>query len=178
MNKAPLAPKLLSERAEALGLTANHDCRPQYREGGALGSRSVPQPVVEINGLRFSVGDAKQYLEARESELHSQFDYIESDDLSIIDSSWQLKANRCYYVQVCQDGTFAAGKLGGLDGLAVSGSHQEFNLAFAAMSIESKGFNVAPMVVEKSLERAMFIASVSLSVGKEPDRLTKGDLGG
>ena len=177
MNNSPKASKSLIERAEALGLTAQQiDSKPHYRKGGALGSTSVPQKVVEINGLSFSVGGAKQYLEARESKLHSQFDYIESEDLSIADSSWELKANRCYYVQVCQDGTFAAGKFGGVEGLPVSGSHQEFMNAFNAS--ESEDFYLAPMVTEKSLERAMFIAVVSLYVGKEPRQLTKGDLGG
>ena len=67
MNNSQKASKSLIERAEALGLTAQQiDSKPHYRKGGALGSTSVPQKVVEINGLSFSVGGAKQYLEARE----------------------------------------------------------------------------------------------------------------
>jgi|TARA_R100000664_G_scaffold28341_1_gene39535 hypothetical protein len=68
VNKSPKASKILVERAEKLGLPASiiEKSVGHYRRHNSLGSTSVPQKVVVINGIRFSVGGAKQYLTARE----------------------------------------------------------------------------------------------------------------
>ena len=69
-NQSPNATQLLIERAQALGLsaTAIENSVGQHRRHHPLGSTSVPQKVVEIDGKKFSVGGAKQYLTAREKE--------------------------------------------------------------------------------------------------------------
>ena len=67
-NQSPKASALLLERAKAVGIDAEiiEKSIPHYRRPDALGSTSVPQKVILLDGKRFSVGGAKQYIEARE----------------------------------------------------------------------------------------------------------------
>lgn len=67
-NQSMTASKLLLERANKLGLKAEIILKSKghYRRESALGSTSVPQKVIIIEGKRFSVGGAKQFLTARE----------------------------------------------------------------------------------------------------------------
>ena len=69
-NKSPKASQKLVERALALGLNAKviEISMGSYRKGGVMGSTHVPQKVVEIDGKRFSIGGARQYIEAREKQ--------------------------------------------------------------------------------------------------------------
>ena len=69
-NQSPNAAQLLVERAVALGLAASVISRSaaHYRRDHPSGSTSVPQKVVNIDGKRFSVGGAKQYLIAKEAK--------------------------------------------------------------------------------------------------------------
>ena len=68
-NQSPKAALLLLNRAKALGLEAHiiDGGRSHYRRDHPLGSTSVPQKVINIDGKPFSVGGAKQYLLAREA---------------------------------------------------------------------------------------------------------------
>jgi hypothetical protein len=67
-NQSPKAAQLLVDRAKSLGLDASiiEHSAGQHRRYNPLGSTSVPQKVVVIDGIKFSVGGAKQYLTARE----------------------------------------------------------------------------------------------------------------
>ncbi len=70
LNQSPKASQALVDRALALGLNAKTiEISPaHYLEYGVMGSTSVPQKVVEIDGKRFSIGGARQYIEARERQ--------------------------------------------------------------------------------------------------------------
>ena len=69
-NQSPNASQKLAEWAESLGLSASiiEKSRGQRRvvHRGNISTTSSPQKVIEIEGKRFSVGGAKQYLKARE----------------------------------------------------------------------------------------------------------------
>ena len=69
-NQSMTASKILLERANRLGLDAEIilNSKGHFRKDSALGSTSVPQKVIIIEGKRFSVGGAKQFLTARESK--------------------------------------------------------------------------------------------------------------
>jgi len=66
-NQSPNAAQLLVERAVALGASVISRSAAHYRRDHPSGSTSVPQKVVNIEGKRFSVGGAKQYLIAKEA---------------------------------------------------------------------------------------------------------------
>ena len=53
--------------AEAYGIKAEiiENAKGHHRRHSSLGSTSVPQKVIMIDGLRFSLGGGKQYLDAR-----------------------------------------------------------------------------------------------------------------
>jgi|TARA_R110000744_G_scaffold368076_1_gene477835 hypothetical protein len=66
-NTSPSASIILVNRALSKGLSASiieHSAK-QYRRYSSLGSTSVPQKVVIIDGIKFSVGGAKQYLNGK-----------------------------------------------------------------------------------------------------------------
>jgi len=71
LNQSPKASLLLLDRAKALGLEASiiGSSSGDHRRHHPLGSTSVPQKVINIEGTAFSVGGAKQYLIAKESTL-------------------------------------------------------------------------------------------------------------
>ena len=73
-NKSPKATEKLLARAKELCLKAEiiENSRGHYRRHSPLGSTSVPQKVITIDGIRFSVGGAKQYLTAKEKEIPTQ----------------------------------------------------------------------------------------------------------
>jgi hypothetical protein len=67
-NKAPKASAEIVERAKALGLQASiiERSKPEHRRLHPLGSTHVDQKVVVIDGIRMSLGQARQYVAARE----------------------------------------------------------------------------------------------------------------
>ena len=58
--------KLLG-KAEAFGLKAEiiKNAKGDFRRHDSLGSTFVPQKVIMIEGIRFSIGGAKQYMDAK-----------------------------------------------------------------------------------------------------------------
>jgi len=72
LNQSPKASMLLLDRANALGLEAHiiDNSSGDHRRHHPLGSTSVPQKVINIEGQPYSIGGAKQYLVARESKLY------------------------------------------------------------------------------------------------------------
>lgn len=68
-NQSPKASQLLVERATACGIDASiiERSKPESRRYSANGSTHAPQKVVLLNGIRFSIGGARQYIEARET---------------------------------------------------------------------------------------------------------------
>jgi hypothetical protein len=69
-NQSPTASKLLVQQATAVGLDATviENSKGQYRRYGANGSTHVPQKVVLLNGVRMSIGQARQFIDARRGE--------------------------------------------------------------------------------------------------------------
>jgi hypothetical protein len=68
-NQSPNASQKLIERAVKVGIKAEliQASKPHYRRHHPMGSTSVPQKVVMLNGIRMSLGQAKQYINAREA---------------------------------------------------------------------------------------------------------------
>jgi len=68
-NQAPNSTAKIMVRAKLLGCKAEiiENSKGHYRRHSSLGSTSVPQKVVIIDDIRFSVGGAKQYLYALEN---------------------------------------------------------------------------------------------------------------
>jgi len=68
-NQSPKASQLLVERATACGIDASiiEKSKPESRRYSANGSTHAPQKVVLLNGIRFSIGGAMLYIEAREN---------------------------------------------------------------------------------------------------------------
>ena len=67
-NQAPKATERLLVRAKKLSLKAEiiENSRGHYRRHHSLGSTSVPQKVIILDGIKFSVAGAKQYLSKKE----------------------------------------------------------------------------------------------------------------
>jgi len=67
-NQSPKATDLLLTRAQAAGINAEviQQSKPQHRRHHPLGSTNVPQKVISLNGIPMSVGQAKEYVAARE----------------------------------------------------------------------------------------------------------------
>tara|TARA_R110000868_G_scaffold8061_3_gene41713 strand:+ start:1454 stop:1720 length:267 start_codon:yes stop_codon:yes gene_type:complete len=81
-NQSPRASIILVDRALSKGLSASiiEHSAGHYRRYSSLGrsSTSVPQKVVIIDGIKFSVGGAKQYL--RSTPLNQRLSFwIESE---------------------------------------------------------------------------------------------------
>ena len=74
-NRAPKVSEQLLARAKELGLKAEiiENSRGHYRRHHPNGSTSVPQKVIKIDGIRFSVGGAKQYLTAKERKAYDPY---------------------------------------------------------------------------------------------------------
>ena len=72
LNQSPKASQKLAKWAESLGLSATIIARSRGQcrvvHPGTRGSTSSPQKVIEIEGIRFSVGGARCYLEARQRQ--------------------------------------------------------------------------------------------------------------
>ena len=70
-NPSPRAAALLVERARVVGIDAAviPRSRLHHRRHSALGSTSAPQKVVLFDGIRMSIGQARQYLTAREKRV-------------------------------------------------------------------------------------------------------------
>ena len=68
-NQAPNATAKIMVRAKLLGCKAEiiENSKGHYRRHHPLGSTSVPQKVVILDDIKFSVGGAKQYLYALEN---------------------------------------------------------------------------------------------------------------
>jgi len=69
-NQSPSASKLMVQQATEVGIEAVviDKSNASYRRHGANGSTHVPQKVVLLNGIRMSVGQARQYIDARRGE--------------------------------------------------------------------------------------------------------------
>ena len=69
-NQSPTATAKLLARAKLLGCEAEiiQNAKGHHRRHSSLGSTSVPQKVIKIDGKRFSIAGAKQYLDARNKE--------------------------------------------------------------------------------------------------------------
>lgn len=67
-NQSPNASQIIIERAQAVGIDASiiERSKPQHRRYSPMGSTHVPQKVVMLNGIRMSLGQARQYVAARE----------------------------------------------------------------------------------------------------------------
>ena len=97
-NQSPKASEKLLARAKKLGLKAEiiENSKGHYRKDHPLGSTSVPQKVIEIEGKRFSVAGAKQYLNARENgrkAIHGSCDAF-MDDEFIKPHAWLDKSKK------------------------------------------------------------------------------------
>jgi hypothetical protein len=68
-NQSPNATAKLMVRAKLVGCKAEiiENSKGHYRRQPPLGSTSVPQKVVILDDIKFSVGGAKQYLYALEN---------------------------------------------------------------------------------------------------------------
>ena len=68
-NQSPNATAKLMARAKLVGCKAEiiENSKGHHRRHSSLGSTSVPQKVIKIDGIKFSVGGAKQYLTALEN---------------------------------------------------------------------------------------------------------------
>jgi len=80
MSKRKTAVEKLLERANILGCQVEviKNSRGHYRRHSSLGSTSVPQKVIEIDGKRFSIAGAKQYLDARSLEYKPRVKDLEN----------------------------------------------------------------------------------------------------
>ena len=67
-NKSPAATQKLLKRCAAIGLSAQAiaSSKPATRRYHPLGSTFAAQKVILINDIRMSVGQAKEYIKARE----------------------------------------------------------------------------------------------------------------
>ena len=68
-NQSTKATERLLARAKKLSLKAEiiENSRGHYRRHHSLGSTSVPQKVIILEGIKFSVSGAKQYLNKKET---------------------------------------------------------------------------------------------------------------
>lgn len=68
-NQSSKATAALYERAVKTGIKAEilERSKPARRRYSALGSTHAPQKVIILNGIRMSLGQAKQYIAAREA---------------------------------------------------------------------------------------------------------------
>ena len=68
INHAPYASQAIVNSAISAGITAEviAKSRGSHRRHHANGSTAVPQKVVLLNGIRMSLGQARQYVEARQ----------------------------------------------------------------------------------------------------------------
>ena len=68
INHAPHASQAIVNLATSAGITAEviANSRGSHRRHHANGSTAVPQKVVLLNGIRMSLGQARQYIEARQ----------------------------------------------------------------------------------------------------------------
>lgn len=68
INHAPHASEKLVARAVAAGIDAKilENSRASHRRDHPLGSTHAPKKVVMLDGIRMSIGQAKQYIAARE----------------------------------------------------------------------------------------------------------------
>ena len=66
-NKAINTTELLKSEAVSLGIQAEiiQHAQPETRRYSSLGSTHAPQKVITLNGIRMSLGQAKQYIKAR-----------------------------------------------------------------------------------------------------------------
>jgi len=66
-NQSPKAAQLLVDEALSLGIKAEiiEKSKPSTRRFSFLGSTASPQKVVKLNGIRMSLGQARQYISAR-----------------------------------------------------------------------------------------------------------------
>ena len=69
VNQSPNATAKLMARAKLVGCKSEiiQNSKGHHRRHSSLGSTSVPQKVVILDDIRFSVGGAKQYLTALET---------------------------------------------------------------------------------------------------------------
>lgn len=67
-NKSLNAAKKLIEIASTLNINAQiiESSKPRTRRYSALGSTFAPQKVIILDGIRMSLGQAKQYISARQ----------------------------------------------------------------------------------------------------------------
>ena len=67
-NQSPKASIAIVKRAKAAGIDAQIivKSRGHYRRYHPNGSTSVPQKVVLLDGIKMSIGQARQYVAARE----------------------------------------------------------------------------------------------------------------
>ena len=70
INHAPHASQAIVNLAISAGITAEviANSRGSHRRHHANGSTAVPQKVVPLNGIRMSLGQARQYVEARQQD--------------------------------------------------------------------------------------------------------------
>jgi len=83
INHAPHASQAIVNSAIAAGITAEviAKSRSSYRRHHANGSTAVPQKVVLLNGIRMSLGQARQYIEARQ---HVEFPLPSNSEITEI----------------------------------------------------------------------------------------------
>lgn len=70
-NHAPKASEALLSRAEAVNIAAKiiDKARPHVRRHHPCGSTSSPQKVIELNKIRMSLGQAREYITAVERRM-------------------------------------------------------------------------------------------------------------
>lgn len=67
-NQSPKATQALYHRAIAVNIKAEiiERSKPRSRRHSSLGSTAAPQKVITLNDIRMSLGQAEQYIAARE----------------------------------------------------------------------------------------------------------------